>query len=70
MGLKMRTAINWIARARAAGHLTRTIDQDAVRRVAIALFESLGVEPDQNEDEYAAYLQSLVGGDNDVPHAR
>lgn len=49
MGLKQRTATNWIARARAAGHMSITLDQDGARRATLDLGQRLGLEEDSEE---------------------
>jgi hypothetical protein len=59
LGLKLRTATNWIARARAAGNMSSTIDQSAVRRIATGLIEAMGLQPDVSEEEHQRFLDSL-----------
>ncbi|NLP84170.1 hypothetical protein HF576_09930 [Microbacterium sp. CFH 90308] len=65
MGLKQRTATNWIARARAAGYMTTVLDQAAARRIAMGLFERMGIEEAITEEEHQEFLASLVGRDGD-----
>jgi hypothetical protein len=59
LGLKLRTATNWIARARAAGHMTTTMEQAAVRKIAMGLIEAMGLELDVSEKEHQRFLDSL-----------
>jgi hypothetical protein len=61
MGLKQRTATNWIARARASGYMTTVVDQPGARRIAMGLMEKMGVEPDISDEEHQAFLDSLIG---------
>ena len=61
MGLKQRTATNWIARARSAGYMTTVVDQPGARRIAMGLMEKMGMEPDISDEEHQAFLDSLIG---------
>lgn len=61
MGLKQRTATNWIARARSAGYMTAVVDQPGARLIAMGLMEKMGIEPDISDEEHQAFLDSLIG---------
>ena len=59
LDLKLRTATNWVARARSAGHLTETLEQGEVRRISLGLIEARGIEPDISEKEHQEFLASV-----------